>query len=395
MYLQRALRPTLELALRSFPAVLLTGPRQAGKTTFVRHSLPNASYVTLDDPVVSAFARDDPQGFLQSHKTPLILDEIQQLPELLPFLKVAIDANRSQKGRFVLTGSQQFALMQGVSESLAGRIATLDLLPLGRLELERHAAPSLAETIWRGGYPEPVLAPSMRSLWIVSYLRTYLERDVRSILKVAELRIFELFLNLVAAHHGQEVNRGKLASQVGISQPTVKRWLNVLEASYVLYGLRPYHENLGKRLVKSPKLYFLDSALPCHLTRQPSAVSALAGPLAGALFEGWCVSEAVKLYAQRGDEAALYFWRSHDGLEVDLLAVAGAKVLPIEIKKTSSPTTVHGAGLTRFCQLAGSRAYGTGWVVCDIPRSTKLAGGHEAIPWREFPGRFATFLTQG
>ena len=292
MYLERQLAKPLARALAGFPAVLVTGPRQAGKTTFVKHELPQATYVSLDDPVASAFAREDPRGFLAAHREPVVLDEIQHAPSLLAQLKVAIDDNRSRKGRFLLTGSQQFALMHGVSESLAGRVAVLDLLPMSFPELAALPPRALADAVWLGGYPELQFEPRARSLWLGSYLRTYVERDVRTLVQVTDLGLFEQFLGLVAAHHGQELNRAKLASHVGVSQPTIKRWLDVLGTSYVVLALLPYFKNFGKRLVKSPKVYFLDSALACHLTRQPSAAAALAGSMGGALMEGWVVSEA-------------------------------------------------------------------------------------------------------
>jgi predicted AAA+ superfamily ATPase len=255
-----------------------------------------------------------------------------------------------------------------------------------------RASTRLSDTIWQGGYPEPALEPSLRELWIVSYFRTYLERDVRSIMQVSDLRLFEQFISLVAASHGQELNQARLASQVGVSQPTIKRWVGLLETSYVLWTLPPYFENLGKRLVKSPKVYYLDSALPCHLTRQPSATAALAGPLAGALFEGWCVTEAVKAFACRGQRPELYFWRSNDGLEVDLLLLAQGKIIPIEIKLTSTPTTTHGKALTKFCDLAGEKASKEGWLVCRVEKEGRIAGGHRTIPWDLFPSRIASLL---
>lgn len=387
MYVQRALAATLRTALAQFPAVLVTGPRQSGKTTFLLHDLgKDARYLSLDDPFERSFAAADPNGFLdRGTETRVILDEIQYAPELLPHLKLRIDRERGRFGRWVLTGSQQFQLMANVSESLAGRIALLDLLPFSLRELPAADGRSLASLVWTGFYPDPALDPAKRDLWISSYVQTYVERDVRQLLKVQDLRTFETVLGLCAARHSQELNMADLARSAGISQPTVKTWINLLEAAYVVRLLPPYFENFGKRLVRSPKLYFLDPGLVCALTRQPGPEAALAGAMGGALFEGLVVSEAYKVFAVLGRRPDLFFWRSHGGLEVDLLLALPGGLVPVEIKLTSTPTLRHADALTRWKDLAGREAVGPGVLVCNIDRDTPLPGDNLAMSWRRFP----------
>jgi predicted AAA+ superfamily ATPase len=384
MYVRRRLLDTLSHALQSFPAVLVTGPRQSGKTTFLRREVaPDWQYVSFDDPLERGFARDDPEGLLKRFgDRPVILDEVQYVPELFAYLKMHIDRAPEQTGRWLLTGSQQFELMHRVGESLAGRVALLDLLPFGRLE---YPQPSLETAVWAGGYPIPALHPQRRDLWVRSYIRTYLERDVRQIVNVTNLRAFEQFVSVCAARHGQSFQKAAVARDCGISQPTVHAWAGVLEASYVVTLLPPYFSNFGKRLVKTPKLYFLDSALVCTLTRQPDADAALVGPMGGSLLEGWAVAEAHKVFAFLGRKPDIYYWRSHDGLEVDLIVQVGTRLHPVEIKLTSTPTAKHLEPLNRFKALAGEQAHGTGLLVCRIDRERPLPGNNLALPWHGFP----------
>jgi len=391
MYLQRALSQALERSLDAFPAVLVTGPRQSGKTTFLRHEVgQHYRYVSFDDPLERDFARTDPNGFLRAFADgPALLAEVQYVPALLSHIKLRIDAAPDRLGRWLLTGSQQFALMQQLGESLAGRVAILELLPFSGAEL---APPDLARAIGAGGYPVPALHPERSDLWARSYIRTYLERDVRQVSQVTELHAFERFLGLAAAQHGQELKRAGLARDCGVSQPTIANWLGVLEASYVVNLLPPYFRNHGKRLIKSPKLYFIDPLLVTTLTRQTSAEAALAGPMGGALLEGWVVVEAVKAFTNRGCKPDLYFWRSHDGLEVDLLIQAGTRLHPIEIKRTATPTPRHVEPLTRLRALLGDEAADGGLLVCGVERERPMPGGHRALPWQAFPAWLAQLL---
>lgn len=386
-YLPRRLAPTLRKAAEGFPAVLVTGPRQSGKTTLLREELgEGALYVTFDDPLERDFARSDPEGFLDRFGDGRgILDEVQYVPEIFQYLKIRIDREREARGRWLLTGSQQFALMAKITESLAGRVAILELLPLSLAELPARERLDLAREIWLGGYPDPRLHPETRDLWMSSYVQTYVERDVRQLHNVQDLSRFEAFVVLSAARHGQEVNMAALSREAGISQPTVKAWLGALEAAYLVRLLPPYFESFGKRVVKSPKLFFLDSGLASTLTRQPSAEAALAGAMGGALLEGWVVSEAVKGFANAGKRPEIYSWRSQDGLEVDLLVRVGERLVPIEVKSTASPTSRHLRPIERFKALGGPVVADEGLLVCRVREPRDLPHGNLALPWNELP----------
>ncbi len=388
IYIPRALADAFRNSLKYFPVVLITGPRQSGKTTFLLHETgKRADYVTFDDPVERSFAIEDPNGFLDRFmKEHVILDEIQYVPELLSYLKMRVDRDRKRNGRWILAGSQQFQLMKNVGESLAGRIAILELLPFGSLELEKKSVPKLETFVWNGGYPDPALAPAKRELWIRSYIQTYIERDVRQLQNVKDLRTFELFLSLIAANHGNLFNTAALSREVGISLPTIKSWAEILEASYLVFFLPPYFKNYGKRLTKSAKGYLFDSALICAMTRQPDAMSALSGAMGGALFEGLIVSEAVKVFTMLGKRPDIFFWRSHDGLEVDLIIQIGQKLVPVEIKLTATPSPKHLEPLNRFRSLVGPDSDEKGLRVCRTTKSTPMAGNNLAIPWNAFPG---------
>jgi len=385
MYLPRLLTTDLKKAIKLFPAVLITGPRQSGKTTFLLEEFKHEfSYVSFDDPMERDFARADPNGFLgRFDGKPLIIDEIQYVPEILPYLKMLIDKERNKAGRWLLTGSQQFHLMNNISESLAGRIAIFELLPFSLIEYKEKR--KIDDLIWYGGYPEPSLAPRKREVWIRSYIQTYIERDVRQLQNIKDIRIFESFVGLLAAHHAQVFNASTLSRECGISVPTIKSWLGVLEASYLCVLLPPYYKNYGKRLIKSPKLYFIDSAIVCELTRQPDKSSAVSGAMGGALFEGLIVSETVKIFAGRGKKRNIFFWRSHDGLEVDLIIQLGKKLYPVEIKLTATPSIGHLQSIEKFKMLAGKDVSDTGLLVCAVKKVINMPGNNIAMPWFKFP----------
>jgi uncharacterized protein len=387
MYVPRILSQTLKKALKQFPAILVTGPRQSGKTTFLLQEFQrDFDYVSFDDPLERGYALQDPQGFLNRFKDkPVILDEIQYVPEILPYLKIKIDAKRQRYGHWLLTGSQQFQLMKNVSESLAGRIALLELLPFSLLETQSAKKKALESLIWLGAYPEPFLMPEKRDLWVRSYLQTYVERDLRQLQHIKNLHDFETFLGLCAAYHGQSFNTAALSRKCGVSLPTIKAWAGVLEASYLGHLLQPYFKNFGKRLVKTPKLYFIDSAIVCTLTRQPSGEASLAGPLGGPLFEGFIISETLKVFAANGQRADCFFWRSHDGLEVDLVLQLQGKLVPVEIKLTATPTLKHLEPLNRFKSLVGTDGAQEGVLICRVEKPIPLPNNNRAIPWQKFP----------
>ncbi len=385
MYIPRLLTPAVKRAVKLFPAVLITGPRQSGKTTFLLEEFKHdASYISFDDPLQREFARQDPNRFLdRSGDKPLIIDEMQYVPEILPYIKMRIDKKRDRTGAWLLTGSQQFHLMKNISESLAGRIAIFELLPFSLIEYKEKK--KIEDLIWNGGYPEPSLNPEKRGVWIRSYIQTYIERDIRQLQNIKDMRTFESFVGLLAAHHAQVLNASTLSRECGVSVPTIKSWLGVLEASYLCTFLPPYYKNYGKRLIKSPKLYFIDPAIVCELTRQPDKLSAVSGAMAGALFEGLIVGEAIKIFASTGKGRNLFFWRSHDGLEVDLIIRIDRKMYPVEIKLTATPSAGHVQAIEKFKLLAGKDASDTGLLVCGVEREVDMPGNNKAIPWFRFP----------
>lgn len=310
-YIQRALEGQLVRAVRSFPAIVLTGPRRAGKTYLLRHLFPKASYFLLEDPDIVSRLRADPQGFLDAVTTPAILDEVQNVPEVFAFVRSRIDRRSRRAGQWLLTGSQEAPLMQGVSDSMAGRAAVLQLLPFSTRETPKV-------TLLRGGYPEAVARRDPR-LWFSSYLQTYLERDVRAITAVKDLATFRRFLALLASRHGQVLNRTDLAAPLGVSVPTITQWLSVLETTAQILVVPPFFENFGKRLIKSPKIYVADSGLACHLLGIDSVAELEKSPFRGALFEGFMAAEILKVQTNSGMRREIYYFRDEQGLEVDFM----------------------------------------------------------------------------
>jgi len=333
-YIPRQLAPILLDAVRHFPAVVVTGPRRAGKTTLLRKLFPNARYVLLEDPDTQGRVRSDPRAFLDELQPPVVFDEIQNAPELLGYVRTLIDARPRRMGQWLFTGSQEAPLMRGISESMAGRAAILQLLPF-----------SLAETakvsLLHGGFPEVLARPKARSLWYASYLQTYLERDVRAITNVRDLATFRRFLAVLASRHGQVLNKTDLAAPLGVSVPTIGEWLSILEVTGQIILVPPYFENLGKRLIKSPKMYWGDSGLACYLLGVNSSAEFERSPFLGALFEGFVAAEILKSQANQGMRKELYYFRDQQGLEVDFLVPRpNSKLWLIEAKagKTVRPS---------------------------------------------------------
>lgn len=375
-YVSRHLEPAFAQAVRQFPAIVLTGPRRAGKTSLLRHALPHADYRLLEDPDTLGRVRADPRAFLDELRPPVILDEIQNAPELLPYIRTRIDAAPRRTGRWLLTGSQESALMQGVTESLAGRAAVLHLLPLARSESSRV-------DWWTGGFPEVVARPAARELWFSSYVQTYLERDVRAVTQVRDLATFRRFMAVVASRHGQVLNKTDLAAPLGVSVPTIGQWLGVLETTGLVALVPPYFENFGKRLLKSPKLYWLDAGLTCHLLGFRNRAEMERSPFVGALWEGFVAAEIVKAQLNRGGRRELYYFRDEQGLEVDFLVPApGGRLRLVEAKSGRTVTPGMAAPMQSLGRALGNKLC-EAWLVHrpsgSMPRLRALSPGVQAM----------------
>lgn len=385
-YLPRELETQVTRAVKSFPAVVLTGPRRAGKTWLLRRLFPRASYFLLEDPDIVARLQADPQGFLDAVKTPVILDEVQNVPEVFAFVRSRIDRQPRRAGQWLLTGSQEAPLMQGVSESMAGRAAVLQLLPLSARETPKV-------TLLHGGYPEALARPSAARLWFSSYLQTYLERDVRAVTVVKDLATFRRFLALLASRHGQVLNKSDLAAPLGVSVPTIAQWLGVLETTLQILIVPPFYENLGKRLIKSPKIYVADSGLACHLLGIDTVAELAKSPFLGALFEGFIAAEIVKAQVNAGGRRELYYFRDEQGLEVDfLLPGRGSSFTLVECKAARTVAPAMAAPLQRLAEaMKKKRPPGTAvqmYLVYQPPKAgaqtPAVAPGVRALPWRNF-----------
>ncbi len=385
--LERHLKSRFLEAVRSFPAVILTGARQTGKTTLCRELLGNTHrYVSLEDPDVRRWVLSDPRAFLESHPPPVILDEIQYAPEIPSYLQGKIDQNRERCGQFILTGSQNFLLMEQVSQSLAGRAAVLSLYPMSVAEVDGPAAAprsslaAVAEWILRGGYPELRVRPDLdRNLWVGSYIRLYLERDVRQVINVADLDTFERFLRLTAARTGTLLNLSDLARDAGVSPTTAGRWLSVLQESYQVILVRPFHRNLSKRLVKTPRLYFLDTAIASYLMGIHSPEPLIQGPSWGPLFETACMAELIKHLALSTTPASVSFFRTATGLEVDLVLERGPRLEAVEIKAGKTPSPGWTEPLRQFSALIPEVESLS--VRAPVEKESVLSDGITLRPW--------------
>lgn len=328
----RLLSSVLRERSRQFRVVVLTGPRQAGKSTLCRAAFPDRPYETLESPDVRQAAEADPRGFLARFKDGAVLDEIQRLPSLLSYLQEDVDRD-PRRGRWILTGSHQLLLMEGVAQSLAGRAAVLHLLPFSYGELRELRTPqTLHEAAYLGGYPALHADGAPPGPWLNAYVAAYVERDVRSVLRVGDLLQFQTFLQACAGRSGQLLNLASLGADVGVSHHTAREWLSVLEATFVAFRLRPFFRNVSKRLMKSPKLYFYDTGVLCSLLGIRGPDDLATHPLRGQIVENWVVVEVLKERLHRGLNADLCFFRDHKGVEVDLIVEAGARLIATEIK---------------------------------------------------------------
>jgi uncharacterized protein len=370
---KRTLQKAFLNSARHYPVVTVTGPRQSGKTTLLRQAFPKRAYVNLEEPDQRVFANEDPRAFLAQFKGPLLIDEVQHVPTLLSYVQSIVDKQR-KPGQFILSGSQNLLLLESVSQSLAGRAAILHLLPLSFSEIRQRTCMPLAaigsksvpanrladadlfELLWRGQYPRVHATNVAPHDWLRNYYRTYVERDVRSIVNVGDWDSFNRFVRLCAGRNGQLLNAVSLGNDCGVTHSTVKRWLSILEATFIIQQLRPYHRSFSKRIIKAPKLYFLDSGLLCYLLGVRNATELASHASRGAVFESFVLSELLKIHWHQAIEPQLYFWRDSTGHEVDLIMERGGKPVAIEIK---SGTTIAGDfydGLKYWRQLAGSEA---------------------------------------
>ncbi len=371
---------TLEALASGFPVVAVTGPRQSGKTTLARSAFSHLPYVNLEDPDTRDLALADPRRFFARHADGAILDEVQRAPQLMAYLLGIADAAPAM-GRWVLTGSQQFGLMDGIGQSLAGRVGLLTLLPLAHAELP--SAVSLEERLWRGGYP--ALHADHRdpqpAHWFAGYLATYIERDVRQLLNISNLLTFQRFITMCAARSGQLLNLNSLAADCGISQPTARQWLTVLQASHLVALLPPYHRNFGKRLVKTPKLYFLDTGLLCYLLRIASPDDLYHHAQRGAIFETWVVSETLKHRFNRGLTADLYFWRDNHGLEVDIVYEHQQRLQAVECKSGTTYSADWLAPVRRWRASVGAEAADP--VLVYGGATSQARADHQVLSWQQ------------
>jgi len=347
-YYQRVLAKKLTEYLQYFPVVGLTGPRQSGKSTLLHHTLPDYTYVTFDDFRIVSFFHDDPQRFLSTYNNRIIFDEVQKVPEFFNYIKIAVDNDRQNKGKFVLTGSSQFSLIKNSSESLAGRIGLLSLLPFQFSEIPLSLRD---ESIFKGGYPELIDENyHMFSEWFSSYLETYLHKDISTIGHVGNIRDFRKLLQLLAINTSQQLNMSRYANDIGVDVKTIKRWISILEASYVVFLVPPFYKNYGKRVVKSPKIYFYDTGLVSFLTGIENKTQFENGPMAGSLFENYIVSEILKKELHNKTMAEIYYLRTSNGVEVDLIIDRKNRKEFIEIKNSQTFTPRMLAAMNEFIE---------------------------------------------
>ena len=384
--IQRDLAPQLKALHRQYPVVTVTGPRQSGKTTLVKTAFPAWTYVSLEAPDIREYALRDPRGFIEAYPERVIFDEVQRAPDLFSYIQTHVD-EIGKEGVYVLTGSFNFGLMEGISQSLAGRVAVLELLPLACTEMTRAGVipDSIEELMIAGGYPriyDRGLAPQQ---WHANYVTTYLERDVRAVKAVSDLSVFQRFLKMCAARSGQILNLSSLGDDCGVTHNTARSWLSILEASYIVYLLKPHYKNFNKRLIKSPKIYFYDSGLLSYLIGISDPDSLLTHASRGQVFETWVISELLKGRFNRGMRDNIYFWRDNTGHEIDCIVDQGNRLLPIEIKSGKTVSDDFFKGLRYWSRVSGTDAKDMVLVYAGLMDQTRKDG--RILSWRSFGKR--------
>lgn len=374
----RLLEKQVRQAANQMPAVAIMGPRQSGKTTLVQNAFADYQYISLENPDLQAYAQQDPRGFLKQYPGQVILDEIQKVPELFSYLQQVLD-EADVAGQYILTGSHHFLLLQGITQSLAGRVALYTLLPLSFQELSSiQALPTSANTLlFKGCYPRLYEKHLDPNLWYPNYITTYLERDVRQVLNISNLAQFQRFLQLCAGRCGQLLNYSELANDCGMAVNTVKSWLSILEASFIIYRLQPHHKNFNKRLIKSPKLYFYDTGLACSLLGIEHEDQLNSHYLRGGLFENMIIAELLKYCYNQGKRSNLYFWRDRSGHEVDCLQELAEQLVPIEIKSSQTFHPSLLSGLQYYRQLTDMQ---TAYLVYGGDQAYTIHG-IRVMPW--------------
>ena len=367
---------------QGYYVVVVTGPRQAGKTTLVQHVFGEKKYVSLEDPDEREFADKDPRRFLARFQEGAILDEVQRCPDLLAYMQNRVDTDR-RAGQFILTGSQHFGLLSNITQSLAGRAGLLELLPFSLAEIQRaQCAPITVDNLLLKGLYPPLYDRKLRPAnWYKSYMQTYVERDVRQMIKIKNLSTFQRFVRMCAARVGQLLNLSSLANDCGITHNTAKAWISVLEASYIVFLVQPHYRNFNKRMVKTPKLYFYDSGFAAWLQGISETDQLSIHPSRGSLFENWVIGELIKGRYNKGLESNIYFWRDNIGNEIDVVIEHGAKLIPIEIKSGQTLTQDSFKGLKKWMRLAGSDANDP--FICYGGDERYVRSDTSVIPWQQ------------
>ncbi len=386
IFLKRAIGSEILTAAVEFPVVILTGPRQTGKSTLLKMLFPDYTYITMDDPFARKTAVEDPILFLERGGEKMLIDEVQYIPGILPYIKILVDKNRDQNGRFILTGSQIFPLMQGVSESLAGRAAIYELLEFSYEEIREvvkiNTTADFFEMIMRGFFPDPAVQGVRLHSFFRSYIQSYIERDIRQVRSVQDLHTFQVFLELLATRSGSILNLNEVAKDCGISHTTARNWLSLMETTRIVYLLRPYFKNIGKRVIKSPKLYFTDTGLLAFLLKYPDAGTLQSGPAAGAIFENFIIMEVLKHKINHNLLYDLYFYRDSNHNEVDLVLDYGRHHKLFEIKSSRTLKTKFFSTLERISNLFPQSER----FLVSLSSEATVYKNSKAIPWQDLPG---------